>query len=344
MTSKPDNCLNCGFAISQDQNYCPACGQNTDAHVLAVGEFVSTWWNSMFNLDGTVFKTLKYIWAPWKLAKFYVEGKRKSFLHPLRMFLILLLFYFGYLISQAAIDNNKTRSNLEYAELEKSRLFAGYHKAKNQLNPGAESCVFSDSLESKLFPQTMLPEQDTFLHSTFIDLGDLNYPVTRKDAIELSRDSIFKKYNVQGYWHKLILGQTIRMNLDRAGTINYALGNAAWGVLALIIVMAGFFKLLYWSKKMHYVSHFVLLLNIHSLIFLLLLLTAIFFWLFGKDEKSYLGIFAAIIPVISLVSMYKFYGQGVIKTSVKFFIASGFYLIFGTVIVLAVSVGSLFFF
>jgi hypothetical protein len=344
MTPKPDNCLNCGSDISQNQDYCPACGQNTDAHVLGVGEFISTWWNSMFNLDGTVFKTLKYIWAPWKLAAFYVEGKRKSFLHPMRVFLVLLLFYFGYLVSKVNVDNNKTRSNEEYAILERSRLLQSYTHLRNSHTLSPEACSFADTIESKLFGDTHLPEKDTFLNSTFFDLGDRKYPITRQDAISLDRDSIYHKYGVTGFWDKIIVGQTIRMNLDRAGTINYAIGNAAWGVLALIIIMAGFLKLLYWRQKMHYVAHLVLLLNVHSVIFFLLLMFAIIFGILGKDDQNHLGLYSLIVLIIVFLSMYKYYGQGLMKTTLKFFIASTFYVIFGLIIVFSVSLGSLAFF
>ena len=345
MTERPSHCLNCGHQTDPDLEYCASCGQKNDAHILSVSEFVSTWWNSLFNMDSTVFRTLKYIFTPWKLTSFYLDGKRKSFLHPLRVFLILLLFYFGYQVSKVGIDNNKTRSNAEYAELEKSRLYEEFLHIRNQTNPGPEASTLADTIEARLFKGTMVPDKDTFLHSAFIDLGKFNYPITRKDAIELSKDSLYRKYNVTGFWDKLIVGQTIRMNLDRAGTINYALGNAAWGVLAGILVLAGFFKLLYFRKKMHYIAHLVLLLNYHSTLFFIGLLFALLSTLNDGWSAPLTTILLFVIaPILFFLTLYLFYRQGFLKTLAKFTIASGFYFIFGFTIILGIGVGSLAFF
>lgn len=339
------SCLNCGHLYQEKDNYCVSCGQKTDSHVLSVSELLSSFWNSLFNLDNTVFKTLKYVWAPWKLTSFYVEGKRKSFLNPMRLFLITLLFHFGYIVSVTDINNNSTRSNEDYKQLERSTIFKKYLDIKKQMPADKSIMVFADSLEKNIFTDTRIPEKDTFNIGNVFNMKQ--YPITVKDAIELPIDTVYRKYHISSFIDKIMVKQMIRLNLDRAGMIKYAIGNAAWGVLVVIGFLALFFKLLYMRKKLHYVEHLVFLMNVHSFCFIFN--TIILFLLYNTGiQENYEGFAAAAFTVFSptflFVSMKMNYKQGLVKTLVKFMLTAVFYLIAGLSIILLVSLGSLLFF
>ncbi|MBL0027215.1 MAG: DUF3667 domain-containing protein [Saprospiraceae bacterium] len=337
-------CKNCSNNLLKEQIYYPVCGQKTDAHVLSVKELVSNFWSSVFNFDNTLFKTIKQIWAPWKLTKFYVEGKRKSFLNPMRLFIFMLLFHFGFLVSLTHIDNIQTRSFNEYTELERSKLYEKFLLFNEKSTPNGPVKAYSDSIQSKLFTKIRTPDKDTFY------LGNLNltkYPITRKDAIEIPTDSIYSKYNITSFFDKIIVKQMIRMSLDRAGTLKYAIGNAAWGLVVAVILMGLLFKLLYIRKRRPYVEHLVFWMNVHSFCFLLVTLIVFFTMnVISSDDPG--GILAAglgiTLPIVLYISMLKYYKQGKLKTFVKFFITSGFYLMVGVFVVLIVSLISLVFF
>ena len=100
----------------------------------------------------------------------------------------------------------------------------------------------------------------------------VQYPITRKDAIELPIDSIYKKYNISTFPEKIAIKQYIKINLDRAGTIKYALGNAAWGLLVAVLLLGWLFKLIYIRHKKYYVEHLVFWMNVHSLCFIIVTL------------------------------------------------------------------------
>jgi hypothetical protein len=346
MEKHPDHCLNCQQQLEEHDVFCCVCGQKTDAHLLTVKELLSTFWNSLFNLDNTFFTTMKYIWAPWKLTRFYVTGKRKSFLNPMRLFIITLLFHFGYLVSlTSSIDNKTTRSLREYSELERSKMFKTYLELKDKTIIKDDLCGFTDSLEHQLFRDIVTPEKDTFFVENLFNIE--KYPITRNDAIELNIDSLYRKYKITSFTDKFMVKQMIKLNLDRAGMIKYGIGNAAWGVLFVIIGLAGLFKILYYRKKIHYVSHLVLLMNIHSFLFIVVTLSIIATRQISNHDAAdgtLALILSLFLPVYFFISLRKYYGQGFFKTLVKFFISGLAYMIIGSLVILMVSIGSLIFF
>ena len=346
MEKHPDHCLNCQQPLEEHATFCSACGQKTDAHLLTVKELLSNFWNSLFNLDNTFFTTMKYIWAPWKLTRFYVTGRRKSFLNPMRLFIITLLFHFGYLVSLTnSIDNKTTRSLREYSELERSKMFKTYLALKDKTIIKDDLCGFTDSLEQKLFKDIVTPEKDTFFVENIFNID--KFPITRNDAIELNIDSLYKKYDITSFSDKFMVKQMIKLNLDRAGMIKYGIGNAAWGVLFVIIGLAGLFKILYYRKKIHYVSHLVLLMNIHSFLFLFVTLSILVYRQF-PDSESVDGMLAiclsVFLPLYFFICLRKYYGQGFFKTLIKFLISGMTYVVIGSLVIMMVSLGSLIFF
>jgi Protein of unknown function (DUF3667) len=343
MESKVSQCLNCSLYLKEDDKFCPNCGQKTDAHLLTVTELLSNFWNSLFNLDNTVFSTLKYIWRPWKLTEFYVKGKRKTYLNPMRIFLITLLLHFGMLLNTVDIDNNKTATNELYRDYERSKIKGEYLDIKTKLSLEGSACVLSDSIENVLFDKTMLVDQDTQLSISF--LGSKRYPFTKKDVLELPIDSVYQKYDITTFAEKLFVGQYFKIMKDQAGTGNYVIGNFAWGVLLVIIALAAFMKLLYYRKKMHFVEHLVLLMNVHSFCFLInaiLLFISVKFDDFETKYEAFTNSILIGVPLISMfLSLFFYYKQGFFKTLLKYSILGFMYMVFFAIFIVIVSLISL---
>jgi hypothetical protein len=336
-------CYNCHHELSEKDIFCPQCGQKGDEHILTVKELLSNFWSSIYNLDGTVFKTIRYIWAPWKLTQFYVSGKRKSFLNPMRVFLITLLFHFGYLVQLTNIENKDLMQSTVYTDLEKSKLYDNYLSVKKDFVMEKQTKSFADSIELKLFSRIRTPQSDTFFITKI--LNSKKYAITKKDAVELPIDSFFEKYKITSFKEKILLKQVIRMNLDRTGTIKYAIGNAAWGVLVAIILLALFFKILYFRKKLHFVEHLVFWMNLHSFYFILLSISLYISTNTAILANSGLIIFISLaIPIYLFVNMLMYYKDSKRLTFVKFIFTTFFYLMVGFTVISLVGVGSLLFF
>ncbi len=343
MNTKVKECLNCDLFFQEGDHFCSNCGQKTDAHLLTVTELLSNFWNSLFNLDNTVFSTLKYIWRPWKLTEFYVKGKRKTYLNPMRIFLITLLLHFGLLLTTVDIDNNKTLTNELYRDYERSKIKGEYMDIKSKLSLDGSACVLSDSIENVLFDKTLLVEQDTQLSIEIF--GKKKYPFTKKDVLELPIDSVYQKYDITTFTEKLIVGQYFKIMKDQAGTGNYVIGNFSWGVLLVIIALAAFMKLLYIRKKVHYVEHLVFLMNVHSFCFLVNAIVLFICVKFDDFESKYEVLTNSIligVPLVTMfISMFYYYKQGFLKTLLKYAILGTMYMLFFGIFIVIVSLVSL---
>ncbi len=342
MEKHPDHCLNCQHLLEEQDIFCSACGQKADAHLLTVKELLSNFWNSVFNIDNTLISTLKYIWRPWKLTQFYVNGERRSYLNPMRLFIITLLFHFGIILSAIHIDNDTTMTNRMITEYERSKIFGAYLDLKNKMPLDKNALVFADSIEHSIFEKTMVVEKDTF---NSLKIFGMQYPFVKKDILELPLDSVYLKYKIENFSEKLIVQQYIRIIKDQAGTTNYLIGNFAWGILLLIIALAGFMKIIYYRQKLHFVEHLVFLMNVHSLCFIVnsvLILIFVKLWDNTSLSNGEMNASVFIFPfVMFLVSLYLYYKQGIFKTLFKFSLIGIIYTFLISIFIILVSIVSL---
>lgn len=326
MESNSNQCLNCSHELSDHDRFCPSCGQKTNAHILSLGELLANFWNSLTNLDGSAFKTLKYIWAPWKLTQYYVTGKRISFLNPMRVFLIAIVFHFGMLISSFDLSNGKITQEL-YTEYEKNNLFTQYTEIKKNIDTTLHKNLLLQ-MDTTLFKDGTLIENDTVTNFYF---NETAFQFTSRDVIELPLDSIYKKYGYVNFFDKLLAKQMIRSQKDSDNTARYVLGNMVWAILLSILFLAGFFKLMYWQRKSLYVEHLIFIMNVHSTSFLantvvLVLSDKIVKNISGNLEVDF-GLFFFLVPsIIFFISLYKYYGQTLGKTTLKSLIIGIVYL------------------
>ena len=85
-------CKNCNSELVG--LYCSECGQK-NTELLSVKAIVKELTGNMFSFDSRFFITLKYlIIKPGFLTKEYWAGRRTTYLPPLRMYLVLSVFYF----------------------------------------------------------------------------------------------------------------------------------------------------------------------------------------------------------------------------------------------------------
>ena len=96
-------CHNCEQHLTEEQNFCPNCGQsNTDNNVtfwVLIKEFVDNY----FGIDSKMAHSfLPFLLRPGKLTNRFQAGQIKHFIHPIRLYFVLSLFYFfviSYLLS-----------------------------------------------------------------------------------------------------------------------------------------------------------------------------------------------------------------------------------------------------
>lgn len=84
-------CTNCEAALPEPTPaFCPACGQETQIKPPGVGEFLQQFSGTYFASEGALWRTLKLLLSqPGELTAQYLNGRRKQYVLPLRLFLSL---------------------------------------------------------------------------------------------------------------------------------------------------------------------------------------------------------------------------------------------------------------
>ena len=85
-------CENCTTALHG--HYCHHCGQSAHNPLKHVGHAIEEVFESFWHLDGRIFRTLRDLWVPGRIALNYLKGRRVGYVQPLRLFVILTLFTF----------------------------------------------------------------------------------------------------------------------------------------------------------------------------------------------------------------------------------------------------------
>jgi len=95
----PANCENCGTPLQG--HFCHECGQSIHSPTRNFGHAVEEVFESFWHLDGRVFRTLRDLLSPGKVARDYLAGHRVRYLPPLRVFVIASVLTF--FVAQFAI-------------------------------------------------------------------------------------------------------------------------------------------------------------------------------------------------------------------------------------------------
>jgi hypothetical protein len=92
LNSAPASCENCAAPLQG--HYCHACGQSVHSPTRHFGHAVEEVFESFWHLDGRVFRTLRDLLVPGRVAHNYLAGQRVRYIAPLRLFVILSLLTF----------------------------------------------------------------------------------------------------------------------------------------------------------------------------------------------------------------------------------------------------------
>ena len=85
-------CRNCDTPVSG--HYCSECGQALRDPRRPGGAMLLEFVREAFALDGKLLRTLRSLFVPGRLSRLFVEGKRASYVTPVRLYLVASLLFF----------------------------------------------------------------------------------------------------------------------------------------------------------------------------------------------------------------------------------------------------------
>ena len=90
-----NKCLNCENDISEDNNFCPNCGQVNDLQKVSLKQYLSAYFDDFFSFDSRLLKTIvQLIFKPGYVTKNYVEGRRMRYMNPFKLYLQITILFF----------------------------------------------------------------------------------------------------------------------------------------------------------------------------------------------------------------------------------------------------------
>ncbi|MFP4089127.1 MAG: DUF3667 domain-containing protein [Cyclobacteriaceae bacterium] len=309
---KTEACANCGLGLDQIYNYCPRCGQENNNRIVSFGELVRDFFLNYFSFDTKFVRSIRpFLLQPGKLTLLFIEGKRASYVNPLRLYIIVsVIFFFVSTLwikesARVVSDSSNKEVSVEMSEaLDKE-------KSENTRLFGSGIITFKEILEDE-----SLTDQQAM--DSLKQIGNLEW-----DSTSFIGPLVFSQ-----------MRKVARQDLEIF--LAYVMQNMPVMMFLLLPVYALLLKLLYIRSRILYVKHLIHGVHLHAFTFILLTILLLIPLLFAPNVGfgNWIQlIILALLLIYIYASILRVYGQGWLKTLLKFSILGFFYffvlLVFG---------------
>ena len=354
---KEKNCLNCNAAVLG--RFCQVCGQENIETKESFLHLVNHFFQDFTHFDGKFFSTLKLlIFRPGFLPREYMQGRRMSYLNPIRMYIftsaIFFLIFFALVNPMTNLDT--TPDNITAAQLinqlgnkkeakQKKKATIKDSFKLNQLNHEIDTITHQIAIlqkdTTKVNAILLMIEREEMV----LELGDLKFkspqqykkfqdslPKHQKDGylkyhIKLKTIEIDSKFNKNP---ALMQQQLMEQFLHRFPQIFF---------ISLPLFALGLLLLYNRRKQFYYVNHLIFSVFLFIFTFIISLSIILFSKIAGITGWVLFQWIANIVALYILFYQYKamrnFYGQGRFKTIFKFILLNIFSF-FITILIFAV--------
>ncbi len=288
------NCLNCGSQVAG--RFCQHCGQENVEVKESFAHLIMHFIEDLTHFDGKLWKTAKLLlFKPGELTQQYMDGKRASYIHPIRMYIFISAVFFLFLFNDEvpdkpvpAIATNKEVPVKDIA----SGLNDGF-----ELDLGEDTVKYK-TIEAYVAAQNKLSKdkRDTWLEASL-----------KKKVIDL---------NVKYDNNKFKIGKAIIEQFE------HYFSRMLYVSLPLFSL---FLWILYRRNKNHYfVDHLIFSIHIYCAFFIILFTLELFNLITETVFHKSFGFIAAITGIALFVYLYKalrnHFNQSRKKTVIKFIV------------------------
>jgi len=303
MNQQPNpTCLNCDEALSG--SFCQHCGQQNLPLKQSLGQLLLVFFGEFFNYDGRFLRSIRLMLSqPGAITLAYLEGKRTSYVNPVRFYLFTSAFYFlviNYLVIPT-LDTSpgfKLPSQVHQSSSEGAAM--GFFDGLNEglAAGGGDGTQIQTEFESF---QAFKANQDSL--------------ATEKKATALELRFIEKIYELKEKYgdstsFTSALGKEVVSRLPQLLLITLPL-------LALISKLVFFRRKKYW-----YMDHLVFILHGATSLFLLLFIQQGLEYVAGSTEQGWLEFLSQLLAIVwlgyYLMSFKRFFGKSWGKTVLLF--------------------------
>ena len=335
---KETNCLNCGATVQG--RYCQVCGQENTEPKETFWHMVTHFFYDITHFDGSFFVTLKdLLFKPGFLSREYMLGRRKKYLHPVRMYVFTSAVFFLVFFSLFYVSENDVAKAEQKAKADKSFSSIKEEAFKNaqtkedsaDIVKGLELLGYTGAGENKR-PDSLVRSKSKKGGFNFSFWGDVSDYKTLKeyDSVQKTLPKNKRDAGLTKTFTRRSVGLNEKYNGDKQKIaielINKFVHSIPYLLFVSLPLYALYLKLLYirHRKQYYFADHGVFLIHLYVFTFLFLL----FYFGLDKLEKQThwkgIGIVQTIFILTGLFytvkAMKNFYKQGWGKTIIKFMI------------------------
>lgn len=302
------HCHNCESELHENYNFCPVCGQSNSDNNITFSTLIKEFLDNYFGFDSKLaHSVVPFVFSPGALTNRFNDGKIKHFIHPVRLYFVMSLFYFftisyllsGYDLSSLDDEMDYTTATIDaFKEDDLLSLIPDSTKISllndtliSQFSGIQNFGVLYDSLSTKY--------GDDFLEDTEINLRNIQIPKREGESTiekfhrlardrSLSDDAFMDSLNrggngmdfetgwFEGERSNHIKQQVRKIFKNDEGFKNFVLGNLPLMMFILIPLFAFILKFIYVRRNHLYIKHVVHALHVHSFAYLFYGLSLLF--------------------------------------------------------------------
>ena len=325
---KENNCLNCGATLTG--KFCQNCGQENLEIKESFGHMMNHAISDYFHFDHQFFGTLKpLLFKPGFLTIEYLNGRRASYLHPVKMYIFISVVYFLLAaqfpknpikaeVKPATIDQIKkqaiqlSKDTINYkTEVERqgaiNRLYHknGYKLLKNKLlkDTSIHEIIFEENSGLKLIPSIPTTNYHEYLEQQ-----------SKLPAVE--RDLWITKYitvkAIQLYNKKININEVVNETLSH---------NFPKFMFLILPFFALILSITFRKTKRFYVEHLIYAFHLTSFIYLILTVNILVRFILPKSWLMVENIISMAIFLYIFFYIYRslkvFYNRNWFRTILK---------------------------
>jgi len=319
--ARPDKCHNCGVPIIDA--FCAHCGQEHDSHRRSVLGLVRDVFGEVATADSRILRTvIALLFWPGEISIAFREGRPRRYVPAFRIYLFSsLIFFLALGISGIAIMQFRLVATPAQIVTDASgRLYL-------VTKEGGRIPVPKWGVGEK-GPHYSIATEVHFLKRIGSVHTDLPPAARAKLEADLQHGTSKLAKNAWETWFKRRVFAMINTLASDPAAINRPLTEWIPRVLFVLLpLFALLLALFYWRQRRAYyfVDHLIFSLNMHSFLFVVILIAAGFAQFLPGGEVAW-GVLAA-IGLYLLVSLKRFYAQNWFWTGLKFVCVSFLYTI-----------------
>lgn len=324
---KSNGCLNCGSQLDSVYNYCPLCGQENTDNNISFGQLMADFFSNYFALDSRFTHSIKpFFIKPGYLTNKFNVGERMSYANPIRLYLIVSLFFFfifsgvgkkmisddngGVIVSTSNSADNVPSSigdidslNIQELDILKNKMGFGFKPVIKSL-PKKDKKKIIDKIGVEAAAKYHIEPKDTVSQKKKKKSNEFDddFLSDSKFNWDLFEDELKKNKDItdQQVYDSIYIGNASdleqmvarqRVKVERTELeyfVGYALKNLPIMMFLLLPIFALILKLLYIRRKVLYIRHLVHALHLHAFAYLTYGITLLitFYLIDGGDSSS----------------------------------------------------------